>query len=393
MANEEQVKLLKKSVAEWNKWRNENPDVKIDLCGADLHGAYLSGAYLSGADLSGADLIRADLSGAYLSGADLIRADLREADLGEADLLGADLSWADLYGTNLRDANLCGASLCEADLRGANLCRASLCGADLTRTTLCGAYLWFKVEEGDVRPDGATWVCALTEKQKAAAEGCGEKDDRIATLERELAEAREGESKAIHDFYELSKEHESGKKEMECQIKFNKEVCWSNDDLEDKNARLEKELAEVKRIHQGRCGELENDLITKERELAEAKGDLEDEESNASAVKYWRNASAVKYWRSRVRGWKELCERKERELAEARESLRSPCSIEGANLLEWHTRYRKLRAKAQAVVGTATIIHKMSDGSPTEYFMIPEWKLGELKAELAKAEEEKSDGE
>lgn len=54
MANQQQVVMLLRSVSEWNKWRSENPDVKVDLSKANLRGAYLSKANLRGANLSGA---------------------------------------------------------------------------------------------------------------------------------------------------------------------------------------------------------------------------------------------------------------------------------------------------------------------------------------------------
>jgi hypothetical protein len=62
--NQEHYDIIKQGVGEWNKWREENPDVRIDLSGANLKRANLSGADLSGAYLSGA----------YLTGADLLRA-------------------------------------------------------------------------------------------------------------------------------------------------------------------------------------------------------------------------------------------------------------------------------------------------------------------------------
>ena len=71
MANDEHVALLKQGVDAWNKWREANPDILLDLRRADL----------SGANLSWADLYRAKLSEAHLSG----------ADLSEANLIGADL--------------------------------------------------------------------------------------------------------------------------------------------------------------------------------------------------------------------------------------------------------------------------------------------------------------
>jgi uncharacterized protein YjbI with pentapeptide repeats len=182
MANDEHVAILKKGVASWNEWRDENPDIRHpDLSGADLSGADLSGANLFEANLTGADLGGADLSKAYLGRADLTRANpsganlsgaelsganlfaanltsanlsgaifdgtfllganLRGADLGGANLREADLTWANLTGANLTRANLSGANLIEAklsgaDLIGANLFRASLDGANLSGANL-----------------------------------------------------------------------------------------------------------------------------------------------------------------------------------------------------------------------------------------------------------------
>jgi hypothetical protein len=36
---EEHVGLLKQGVVVWNKWREENPDIRLDLIGADLNRA------------------------------------------------------------------------------------------------------------------------------------------------------------------------------------------------------------------------------------------------------------------------------------------------------------------------------------------------------------------
>ncbi len=126
MANEEHLKVLKQGVEVWNRWREENPDVRPDFIGAKL-----SGATLNGALLNGADLYRADLSGMYL-----IAADLTEANLSRAYLIGANLS-----GANLSRANLISAYLIEANFSGADLRRAKLSGADLNQANLGGANL------------------------------------------------------------------------------------------------------------------------------------------------------------------------------------------------------------------------------------------------------------
>lgn len=164
MANTEHLKLLLSSLAKFNEWRTEFPQVVVDLAGSDLSGANLAGTDLSGADLSGAALTRANLSKADLSGADLSLADLSGANLSEANLSEADLSEADLSAAflvrailnkaNLENtildraildlailtwATLSGAGLSGADLTGAILTGADLTGADLTRATLSGA--------------------------------------------------------------------------------------------------------------------------------------------------------------------------------------------------------------------------------------------------------------
>ena len=79
--NTEQLELLRKGVAAFNEFRQNNPETPIGLLGADLRSA----------NLIRANLIRANLRDANLSGADLLGADLLGADLSRADLRGADL--------------------------------------------------------------------------------------------------------------------------------------------------------------------------------------------------------------------------------------------------------------------------------------------------------------
>jgi len=126
MAKKEHLEILKRGVEVWNKWREENPDVHPDLCGADLNGAELEEADLSGtwlndvklsqANLSQANLAGAQLYGANMSGPNLIRSDmgdnyLERANLKEADLEGANLQRAILIETNLEEANLKGCQI------------------------------------------------------------------------------------------------------------------------------------------------------------------------------------------------------------------------------------------------------------------------------------------
>jgi uncharacterized protein YjbI with pentapeptide repeats len=123
MANEEQVKRLRKGVKEWNDWRKKNRNIEPDLRGADLIGANLvksnfRGAWLDRAALGGAYLNDADLSGAHLFGALLTGADLGGANLSGADLGRASIGAANLDGANLINARLAETVFADVDLTG-----------------------------------------------------------------------------------------------------------------------------------------------------------------------------------------------------------------------------------------------------------------------------------
>ena len=134
----DQYERLISSVEGWNQWRRDNPDIEIDLRGAnlrkkdmeeeDLRGADLSVAYLTKANLSWADLKGANLKRAYLMRANLKGADLSVASLTKANLTRANLTRADLRRANLIEANLTGADLTGANLTEANLTEANLAG-------------------------------------------------------------------------------------------------------------------------------------------------------------------------------------------------------------------------------------------------------------------------
>lgn len=182
MANHKHVEILSKGVAVWNRWRNQDIDIKPNLSGANLFQANLANvnlrqtdmrktdlrqaglneanlykADLRNANLRGASIISSNLRGANLSGAHLICADLSRSDLEGADLMGARLDGSDLYDANLEKANLSNANLPRihllsanlknANLRGCNLLSAvlviaNLAGADLSMANLTGAKLY-----------------------------------------------------------------------------------------------------------------------------------------------------------------------------------------------------------------------------------------------------------
>jgi hypothetical protein len=78
--------LLKQGVQVWNRWRQDHPDVKVDLSEADLHSADLHDAGLNTAELFRTNLSRADLSNATLFRANFSVTTLSGADLSNAGL-------------------------------------------------------------------------------------------------------------------------------------------------------------------------------------------------------------------------------------------------------------------------------------------------------------------
>ena len=115
MANLEHLKILKQGVSAWNKWREENPDEKIDLSNASLIGANLSRSDFGKVNLGGVNLKEADLGDTLLDNANFENSDLRAARLCSAFLRDANLTAANLYMADLRAADLSAAHLDHAD--------------------------------------------------------------------------------------------------------------------------------------------------------------------------------------------------------------------------------------------------------------------------------------
>jgi uncharacterized protein YjbI with pentapeptide repeats len=157
MTRDQQIELLKRGVDAWNDWRQNNPNVEVDLSNAtfgdikvpkiDLRSANLKGARLRWAYMREARLFHATLDKADLQIADLSRADLRQASLQKTQLAGAYLRQANLEDANLRGAHLVGVNmdhvnLRNADLTNANLRNAVLVDVDLTKAKMNGCRVY-----------------------------------------------------------------------------------------------------------------------------------------------------------------------------------------------------------------------------------------------------------
>ena len=187
MANPEHLAILKQGVEQWNKWREEQPDLNVEdsLFKDALWGPDLSGANLIGADLNRANLIRANLSGAGLIQAKLIQAELIDANLSRADLGGARLAGADLSAAKLSGANLGGADLMLANLTRANLSLADFTGAVAMGTVFADVDLSTAKGLGAVEHIGPSTVGVDTIYKsqgripEAFLRGCGVPDEFI----------------------------------------------------------------------------------------------------------------------------------------------------------------------------------------------------------------------
>jgi uncharacterized protein YjbI with pentapeptide repeats len=206
MANQKHISLLQQDVTNWNKWRDNHPDIIPDLSeavltecdfdNANLSKANLRGVVLSGihssrwdyydycngshcdANFSAADLRDSKLSACYLSrsnfsnadlrGVQLSRSELSEAKFCNANLSRANLSFACLDGADLSGANLWGADLNGSKLNSANFSRASLeavdfCGADLSQANF---------DEADLSRANLSQVKNLTQEQLNTSRLC-----------------------------------------------------------------------------------------------------------------------------------------------------------------------------------------------------------------------------
>ncbi|MCP4108140.1 MAG: TIR domain-containing protein [Desulfobacteraceae bacterium] len=176
MANKEHLEILKQGVEIWNRWREDNPDVKPDLQEAYLKDVNLYGANFTEADLQKANFAEADLQKANFTEADLqkanfIEADLQHANLQKTKLQGAKLTRANLWESNLQRAKLQGAKLTWASLEDAtlmetNLQESNFKNANLEKANLWGANLykssfWYaNLQNVDLR-EANLWECSL----------------------------------------------------------------------------------------------------------------------------------------------------------------------------------------------------------------------------------------
>ncbi len=141
MADQEQIKIIKKGAKIWNEWRKENPHQKINLSNAILNNINLRTVNLSNAKLNNTILSDANLSESNIKNSSLRNANLRNANLSDANLSNSNLSLANLRNANLWNSNLWNANLSQANFNDANLSYGNLTEANLWNANLSYANL------------------------------------------------------------------------------------------------------------------------------------------------------------------------------------------------------------------------------------------------------------
>jgi uncharacterized protein YjbI with pentapeptide repeats len=136
MADNNQIEILSQGTEAWNKWREENPDVSINLKNAELMHMNLEKANLAEADLQ-----MANLSFANFKNANFAFANLESAVFSFGNFEGASFSGAHLENAYLEDAALVGARLPGANLKKAKLANSNLKNAYLVDANLEGSIL------------------------------------------------------------------------------------------------------------------------------------------------------------------------------------------------------------------------------------------------------------
>jgi hypothetical protein len=151
MANSEHLAILIQGVEVWNRWREENPEIRPDLRGGSLWVVHADSAMMENVTFGGAYFGTAMVTDMYISGADFVAERMDSSTFTmRNDLQGINLSYADLRMANFRNANLSGANLRNADLSGASLLKTNLSSADLTGCRIYGISAWdVQLEEAE----------------------------------------------------------------------------------------------------------------------------------------------------------------------------------------------------------------------------------------------------
>ncbi len=162
--NKQHLKILKKGVTAWNRWRDKERDVIPVLAGIELSHFNLDNINLNKADLRGAKLSNlssnnasyrfADLRYAYLNQVSFCHSDLSYANISQAEVRFTHFDDTKLVesnfhkskldkvyfnSTNLSQANLNETNIINSELEGANCTKAAFENSNISNSSVFGA--------------------------------------------------------------------------------------------------------------------------------------------------------------------------------------------------------------------------------------------------------------
>ncbi|UCF93568.1 MAG: pentapeptide repeat-containing protein [Desulfobacterales bacterium] len=151
MGNQKHVDIISQGVEVWNKWREENPEIRPDLFEWSPDADNYDNCNFSNADLRNVGFEEIWLCGSDFSGADLRNADFFDANVAECDFTNANLAGASFMGADLSYADLSGANLTGVNFEGANLIDTCFENATIVDCKIYGISAWGVITEGAIQ--------------------------------------------------------------------------------------------------------------------------------------------------------------------------------------------------------------------------------------------------
>lgn len=136
--NKKHLKVFRRGVTSWNKWRDKNPDVIPELTGIELDTENLDGINLSQADLRGVILKAVTLNNSLLENANLEGAALKHVSFLSSNLRNANFSKANLKYVKFNDSKLSKSSFYTATLSKISFVFANLNDVNFSNTKIIG---------------------------------------------------------------------------------------------------------------------------------------------------------------------------------------------------------------------------------------------------------------
>lgn len=142
----ELVDILRRGADIWNRYREDNPSLEIDLSGSNLTGLQLSDANLSAIDFSGCDLSKCLLENVNFKGCTFVNAKICFAKISRSDISYCSFNNGDLYNLCCNECKFTGSEFIEANMSSIRLENCLIDQCDFRKATTTGMVLDSRVD-------------------------------------------------------------------------------------------------------------------------------------------------------------------------------------------------------------------------------------------------------